>query len=78
MNTGGLDPKQVQAWRELEDLTRQMREAQSEYFKTRSNAALAHSKMLERRVDAKLLSLRTLFGEPEPETGNAASQEALL
>lgn len=76
MNTGGLDPKQVQAWRELEDLARQMREAQVEYFKGRTQSALARSKKLERLVDQRLLSLRTLYGEPEPVP--AAGQEALL
>ncbi|HEY1190445.1 MAG TPA: hypothetical protein VGE74_22620 [Gemmata sp.] len=35
-------------------LVRQMREAQRDYFKTRSGAALSKSKELERKVDVAL------------------------
>lgn len=36
------------------DLVEQMRDAQKEYFRTRSKDALEHSKQLERSVDAKI------------------------
>lgn len=40
---------------EFEKLVRQMREKQSEFFKTRSKEALQQAKVLERSVDAYLL-----------------------
>ena len=39
---------------QFRDLVRRMREAQREYFKTRSHFVLQRSKELERQVDAEL------------------------
>lgn len=50
---------------EFMDLVADMRRAQKEYFRTRSDAALRASKTLERRVDEALTDRRqpSLFGE---------------
>lgn len=50
--------------RELAKLVNEMRQAQAEYFRTRSPAALERSKALEKRVDAAvrdILEQPTLF-----------------
>lgn len=39
---------------EFKDLVKNMRTSQTEYFRTRSMAALNKSKMLERQVDAEI------------------------
>ena len=64
--------------KEFFDKVSELREAQKEYFKTRSSAALNRSKALEREIDAEIarvntiLSKRTqpvqgdLFGEGQP------------
>lgn len=41
---------------EFADLVKKMRDAQKEYFKTRSNDSLRRSKDYERQVDEVLLS----------------------
>ena len=64
--------------KEFFDKVSELREAQKEYFKTRSNAALNRSKALEKEIDEEIarvntiLSKRTqpvqvnLFGEGQP------------
>jgi hypothetical protein len=51
--------------KEFIELVREMRNAQKEYFKTRSKDVLNRSKELERKVDAELQSInntqQTLF-----------------
>jgi hypothetical protein len=51
--------------KEFIELVREMRNAQKEYFKTRTKDALNRSKELERKVDAELQSInntqQTLF-----------------
>ena len=44
----------MMADKQFRDLVRRMREAQREYFRTRSHFALQRSKELERQVDAEL------------------------
>lgn len=39
----------------------QMRAAQRDYFKTRSNAALAESKLLERQIDEKIKRVEAIM-----------------
>lgn len=55
---------------EFADLVQRMRNAQVEYFRTRSNDALSESKRLERRVDLELKALADkqprLFGDDQP------------
>lgn len=63
MNTGGLDPKVIEAWQQLEQLTRQMRQAQRDYFKNRTQSSLVESKGLERQVDDLLIRLSYLAPE---------------
>ena len=49
---------------EFIELVRRMREAQREYFRSRSSEALTESKRLERQVDTALAAAKTpsLFG----------------
>lgn len=48
---------------EFNSLVREMRNAQREYFRTRSKERLMKSKALERRVDNALSGQRTLFDD---------------
>ena len=50
---------------EFYSLVREMRNAQREYFRTRSNDSLMKSKALEKRVDEALSGQRTLFDDME-------------
>lgn len=53
--------------REFFDKVSEMREAQSEYFRTRSGAALNRSKALEREVDNEIQRVRNvLAGRKDP------------
>lgn len=62
--------------REFADLVQRMRNAQVEYFRTRSNNALSESKRLERRVDLELKALADkqprLFGDDEMSKSEAS------
>jgi hypothetical protein len=51
---------------QFRDLVRRMREAQREYFRTRSHFVLQRSKELEKQVDAELKT--DLRPEPEQPT----------
>lgn len=42
-----------------------MRNAQKEYFKSRSRTALERSKALEKEVDAEIARVRSITGEKE-------------
>lgn len=44
-----------------------MRQAQREYFKTRSQSALRQSKALEREIDAEIERVNALIGSPPPQ-----------
>jgi hypothetical protein len=48
---------QVRLWTELEIMAREMRTAQVEYFRNRTQSALARSKKLEAQVDGVLAKL---------------------
>lgn len=53
--------------REFFDKVSQMREAQKEYFRTRSSAALSKSKALEREIDDEIVRVnRILSGRKDP------------
>lgn len=53
--------------REFFDKVSEMREAQKEYFRTRSSAALNRSKALEREVDNEISRVgKVLAGKKEP------------
>ena len=64
--------------KEFFDKVSELREAQKEYFKTRSNAALNRSKALEKEIDDEIARVNTilskrmqliqgnLFGEGQP------------
>lgn len=49
-------PQRFMNYNEFRNLVAQMREAQKEYFRTRSKQVLQRSIMLERLVDAELQS----------------------
>ncbi|MBR4499809.1 MAG: hypothetical protein IKP11_04645 [Paludibacteraceae bacterium] len=53
-----------------------MRQAQREYFKTRSQSALRQSKALEREVDAEIERVNKILGAPTafPTQGDIFSQ----
>ena len=51
--------------REFFDKVSLMREAQREYFKTRSRAALTKSKALEREIDAEIERVNAIIGKPK-------------
>ena len=49
--------------KELFDKVSELREAQKEYFKTRSSAALNRSKTLERELDAESARVGAVLGK---------------
>ena len=49
-----------------------MRQAQKQYFKTRSQSALRQSKALEREVDAEIERVNALLGSPPPQPTQGA------
>lgn len=53
------------------DKVSEMREAQKEYFKTRSSAALTRSKALEREIDNEISRVQLILkNRPQPVQGN--------
>lgn len=57
--------------KEFFDKVSELREAQKEYFKTRSSAALNRSKALEREIDAEIARVNAnLSKRPQPIQGN--------
>ena len=56
--------------REFFEKVSEMRDAQKEYFKTRSNASLNKSKKLEKEIDDEILRVRRILsGRKEPVQG---------
>ena len=56
--------------REFFDKVSEMRDAQKEYFRTRSSASLNKSKMLEKEIDDEILRVRKILsGRKEPVQG---------
>ena len=56
--------------REFFEKVSEMRDAQKEYFKTRSNASLNKSKNLEKEIDEEILRVRRILsGRKEPVQG---------
>ena len=57
--------------KEFFDKVSELREAQKEYFKTRSNAALNRSKALEKEIDAEISRVNAVMSKrPHPVQGN--------
>lgn len=57
--------------KEFFDKVSELREAQKEYFKTRSNAALNRSKALEKEIDDEIERVNTILSKrPQPVHGN--------
>lgn len=53
------------------DKVSEMREAQKEYFKTRSSAALNRSKALEKEIDDEIARVNAILNKrPQPVQGN--------
>lgn len=48
-------------------LVSQMRQAQTDYFKTRDQQILRHARMLEKDVDAEIARVKAIVGEGESE-----------
>ena len=56
--------------REFFDKVSEMRDAQKEYFRTRSSASLTKSKKLEKEIDDEILRVRKILsGRKEPVQG---------
>ena len=49
--------------KEFFDKVSELREAQKEYFKTRSNAALNRSKALEKEIDDEIARVNTILSK---------------
>ena len=49
--------------KEFFDKVSELREAQKEYFKTRSNAALKRSKALEKEIDDEIARVNTILSK---------------
>ena len=57
--------------KEFFDKVSELREAQKEYFKTRSSAALNRSKALEREIDAEIARVNVILSKrPQHVQGN--------
>lgn len=57
--------------KEFFDKVSELREAQKEYFKTRSNAALNRSKALEKEIDDEIARVNTILSKrTQPVQGN--------
>lgn len=55
----GEETEITRATAELASIVAEMREAQKEYFRTRSTGALDRSKALEKKVDARVREILT-------------------
>lgn len=51
--------------KEFFDKVAEMRSAQKEYFRTRSQQALSESKRLEREIDMEIARVEGIVGKPE-------------
>lgn len=51
--------------KEFFDKVAEMRSAQKEYFRTRSQQALSESKRLEREIDVEIARVEGIVGKPE-------------
>ena len=69
---GGGAMNEVNTWQDYFNLTKQMREMQKKYFKTRNYTVLEESKRLENEVDRAIKKIETTQIE------NAEKQEPRL